>query len=69
MVARDVRITMSLTETTYTQVVEIAITTEGAEQQIYRESIVRCESRRAAQAVAGSQRGGGPNDQKMKGSD
>ena len=60
---------MSLTETTYAQVVERALTAEGAEQKIYRESTARCDSRRAEHASAKSQRGGGPSDEKRKGSD
>ena len=66
MIYRDVRITMEMTHTTYAQVVERALTSEGAEDQIYRENSVRREQRRAAQVVAGPQKGGGPNDQKRK---
>ena len=66
MVSRDVRITMSLTETTCAQVVERALTTEGVEQQIYRENAARRETRRVAQAAVRSQRDGGSNDQKRK---
>ena len=62
MVARDVRIIMSLRETTYAQVVERALTTERVEQHIYREHTARRETRRATQAAAESQRGGGSND-------
>ena len=67
MVSRDVRITMSLTETTYAQVVERAFTAEGAGEEIYYETAARFESRRAAQAAMGSQRGGGLNYPKRKG--
>ena len=52
MVARDVSITMSLTETTYAQVVERALLAERAEQLIYRENAARRESRKAAQAAS-----------------
>ena len=58
MIARDASITMSLTETTYGQVVERAFTAERAEQLIDREHAARRESKRKAQAAAGSQRTG-----------
>ena len=51
MVARDVSITMSLTETTYAQVVERALLAERADKLIYRENAARRESRKAAQAA------------------
>ena len=54
MVARDVSITMILTETTYAQVVERALLAERAEEQIYRENAARRESRKAAQAASAS---------------
>ena len=66
MVARDVSITMSLTETTYAQVVERALLAKRAEQLIYRENAARRESRKAAQAALASQRPGGSGDQKRK---
>ena len=69
MVARDVHITMSLTETTYAQAVERALTAERAEQRINQENAARREFRRVAQASAGSQRSGGYSDQKRKVSD
>ena len=52
MVARDVSITMSLTETTYAQVVKRALLAERAEQLIYRENAARRESRKDAQAAS-----------------
>ena len=69
MVAQDVNITMSLTETTYSQAVERALTTERAEQRIYQENAARRESRRVAQASMESQRSRGYSDQKRKVSD
>ena len=66
MVARDVSITLSLTETTYAQVVERAILAERAEDLINRENTARRESRKAAQAASASQRPGGFGDQKRK---
>ena len=62
MVSRDVSITMSLTETTYVQLVEQALTAERAEQLVYRENVVRHQSRRAAQDASGSQRTGASGD-------
>ena len=47
---------MSLTETTYAQVVERALLAERAEQLIYRENAARRESRKAAQAASAPQR-------------
>ena len=47
-------ITMSLTEITYAQAVERALIAKRAEQRIYKENAVRHESRRVAQASAGS---------------
>lgn len=41
MMARDVHITMSLTETTYAYVVEKDLTTEGVKKLIYRENAAR----------------------------
>lgn len=69
LVPRDVCITMSLTETTYAQVVERALTAERAEHLIYRENAARHEVRRAAQAASVSQRTGGSGDQKRKAPD
>ena len=66
MVARDVSITMSLTETTYAQVVERALLAERAEQLIYRENAARREIRKAAKAASAPQRSGGSGDQKRK---
>ena len=66
MVARDVSITMSLTETTHAQVMERALLTERAEQLIYRENAARRESRIAAQVTSDPQRLGGSSDQKRK---
>ena len=47
MVARDVSITLSLTETTYAQVVERALLTERTEDLINRENVARRESRKS----------------------
>ena len=66
MVARGIHITMSLTETTYAQAVERALTVEGVEQHIYRENSVMRVSRIEAHAIAGSLRDRGSNDQKRK---
>ena len=66
MVARDVSITLSLTETTYAQVVERALLAERAEDMSNRENAARRESRKAAQEASASQRPGGSDDQKRK---
>ena len=69
MVARDVSITMSLTETTYAQVVERAFLAERAEQLISRQNAARREVRKAAKATSASQRTGDSGDQKRKAPD
>ena len=65
IIARDVGITMDVSRTTYAQVVERAIYAERAEDRVTRDLAARREQRRATQ-VTGTQKGGGPNDQKRK---
>ena len=66
MIAQDVRITTVPGGTTYAQAVEKALTTEEADNKIWRKSTVRREGRRAVTPYSDSGRGGGPSDFKRK---
>ena len=68
-VARDVKITMNLVRTTYAQTVERAIMAEGAEDDVSKELASRRDSRKNTHSTSGQSKGGGPNEQKRKGSD
>ena len=57
MIARDVKIPLDLETTTYAQVVYKALTVEGTEDQIWRESIVRHDARRMVPPFIGSSQG------------
>ena len=69
MIARNVRITTVPGGTTYAQVVEKALTTEEAENKIWRESAVKREGRRAVPPYLGTGRGRCPSDFKRKAPD
>ena len=66
MIAQDVRITKVSGGTTYAQPVEKTLTTEEAENNIWKESAVRREGHRVVPPYSGSGRGGGPRDFKRK---
>ena len=69
MVARDVKITMNLVGTTYAQTVERAMMAERAEDEVSKELAARRDSRKNTHPASGQGKGGGPNEQKRKGSD
>ena len=69
MIARDVKITLDPETTTYAQVVDKALTAEGAEDQIWREGAARYDAPRMVPPFTGSSRGSGPSEQKRKAPD
>ena len=69
MIARDVKITLDPETTTYAQVVDKALTAEGAKDQIWRESIVRRGARRTVPPFIGSIQGSGSSEWKRKAPD
>ena len=66
MIARDVRITTVPGGTTYAQAVEKDLTTEEAENKIWRENTAKRDVHRAVPPYTGFGRGGGPSDLKKK---
>lgn len=69
MVAHEIKITMNLVGTTYTQTIEWAMMGERAEDEVSMELAARRDSRKNTHPVSGKSKGGGPNEQKRKGSD
>ena len=60
---------MNLVGTTYAQTVERAMMAERAEDEVSKEFAMRRDSRKNLHPAAGQSKGGGPNEQKRKGSD